>query len=29
MDLVEAGYGWRDLDALTIMDCFGASSSGQ
>lgn len=29
MDLVEAGYGWRDLDALTIMDCFGANSSGQ
>ena len=28
-DLMEAGYGWRDLDAVTIMDCFGANTSGQ
>jgi len=28
MDLM-AGYGRRDLDALTIVDCFGANSSGQ
>jgi GNAT superfamily N-acetyltransferase len=28
MDLVEAGYGWRDLDALSAA-CSGATPSGQ
>ncbi len=28
MDLMEAGYGWRDLDALKVA-CSGATSSGQ